>query len=366
MNEYLLSIGALGGLMAVLAIVLTIAEKLLVNYGICNININSGDKQLEVEGGQTLLSALYENEIYIPSACGGQGSCGFCKCTVDSGGGPVLPTETDFLSRKEKKAGVRLSCQVKVRKDLEVRIPQDMLNAKIFDATVQSAIMKTHDIVELRFKLDEPATIEHFPGSYVQIEAPTADGTIFRAYSISSPVYDTDVVELNVKLIPEGLGSTYLHSLKEGDKVRFTGPFGEFKLNEDPDTEIICVGGGVGMAPMKNIIFSLYEKWPDRKCKLFFGARSVADTYYYEEYKELAKKHPNFEVIYSLDRPDPEVPDWDGSIGFIHMPLGEMIQGEAPRQAFLCGPPPMINAVTNVLLEKGLPPKEIFFDDFGS
>lgn len=360
----LLSILTLGALFGALAGGLLVAERWLVNYGECAVDINAGERVLDVEGGQTLLSALYESEIFIPSACGARGSCGYCKVTVEDGGGPVLPTETPYLTRQEVRSGVRLACQVKVRNDVRLRIPEDMLNVRMFDAAVESTRDLTHDIKEIVFTLVSPEEISQRPGQYVQIQAPSPDGPVFRAYSISSPSYETRRVELNVRIVPGGIGSTYLHNLKVGERVVFTGPFGEFRLNEDPETEIVCVGGGCGMAPMKNIIYSLYHQWPDRTCWLFFGCRTGKDVFYLDEYRELAKKHPNFKVVYALSDPDEGDAGWDGEKGFIHLSVDKMLEPGVPRQAFLCGPPPMIEAVTAVLEDKGLQPEDIFYDKF--
>ncbi len=361
---YLWSVTVFAGLTVVLAAFLIVAERFLVNYGICKLDINAGERPLEVDGGQTLLSSLYANEIFIPSACGGKGSCGYCKITVTQGGGPVLPTETPYLSRKEVRSNVRLACQVKIREDIFVRIPEELLNVKMFSSTVESTIDLTYDIKEIRMRLDEPVEISQRPGQYVQIQAPSPDGDIFRAYSISSPTYDSNVVELNVRLVPGGIGSTYLHELKVGDTVNFTGPYGEFILNEDPATEIICVGGGCGMAPMKNIIYSIYNKWPDRSCWLFFGCRTTQDIFYLEEFHELAKEHPNFHVIYALSDELAEGEKWDGETGFIHLAADKNLKENITRQAFLCGPPLMIEAVTRVLEEKGIAADDIFYDEF--
>ena len=352
------------GLLVGLTAVLSVAERLLVNYGTCKIDINAGDRELAIEGGQSLLSALNGEKIWLPSACGGKGTCGYCKVTVLEGGGPVLPTEKPYLSRRELRANVRLACQIKVRQDLRLKIPEDLLNVQMFTATVLSTRTLTHDIKEIRFRLDEPAEIHQRAGQYIQIIAPSPDGPISRAYSVSSAEYETNEVELNVRLVEGGIGSTYLHNLREGDKVNFTGPYGEFELNEDPQTELICVGGGCGMAPMKNIIYSVYDRWPDRTLWLFFGCRTTRDIFYLQEYQELARKHPNFHVVYALS--DELGPDevWDGATGFIHLSADKMLQPDVARQAFLCGPPPMINAVTDVLLEKGLRPEDIFYDEF--
>ena len=361
---YVWSILAFSGLLVGLAVLLTVAERFLVNYGICQIDINAGERVLEVDGGQTLLSALYGEEIFIPSACGGRGSCGYCKITVLSGGGQVLPTETPYLTRKEVRSGVRLGCQVKVREDVQMKVPEEMLNVKLFAANVASTRDVTHDIKEIRFSLVEPNEISQRPGQYIQIEAPSPDGPVFRAYSISSAAYESDSVELNVRIVPNGIGSTYLHNLEAGQPVKFTGPYGEFRLNEDPGTEIICVGGGCGMAPMKNIIYTLYDRWPDRTCWLFFGCRTTKDVFYLEEYEELAKKHPNFHVVYALSDPLQPGEQWNGESGFIHLSCDKFLEPDVRRQAFLCGPPPMIEAVTKVLEAKGIAPEDIFYDKF--
>ncbi|MDP6380598.1 MAG: 2Fe-2S iron-sulfur cluster binding domain-containing protein, partial [Phycisphaerae bacterium] len=347
-----------------LAGALLIAERYLVNYGICQVDINAGERTLEVEGGQTLLSALYGEQIFIPSACGGRGSCSYCKITVVSGGGPVLPTETPYLTRKEVRSGMRLACQVKVREDLTAKIPEELLNVKLFSATVASTRTLTYDIKEIRFSLQEPAEISHRPGQYVQIQAPSPEGAVFRAYSISSPQYEPNDVELMVRLVPGGIGSTYLHNANVGDPITFTGPYGEFRLSEDPSVEIICVGGGCGMAPMKNIIYSMYERWPERSCWLFFGCRTTKDIFYLDEFKALAKKHPSLKVAYALSDPLEPGEEWDGETGFVHLAVDKHLEAEVKRQAFLCGPPPMIEAVTRVLEEKGLQPEDIFYDKF--
>ena len=363
---FLLPVLVLAGLLVALAALLVVAERVLINYGICKIDINAGERECEVDGGQPLLSALVSEKIYIPSACGGRGTCGYCKITVRSGGGPVLPTETPYLTRKEIRAGMRLACQVKIREDVAVRIPEELLNVKLFESEVLSTRDMTHDIKEIRLKLLEPTEIEYRFGHYVQIQAPSPDGPVFRAYSISSPVYEKNEVELNVRIVPGGLASTYLHSLVVGDSVIFTGPYGEFRLNEDPSVELVCVGGGCGMAPMKNIIFSVYDRWPDRKCWLFFGCRTTADVFYLDQFKALAAKHPNLRVVYALsdELTADEQKTWDGETGFIHLSVDKHLGPDVKRQAFLCGPPPMIEAVTRVLEEKGLKTEDIFYDKF--
>jgi len=361
---YLTAALVFGGLTAALALGLIVAERFLVNYGICKLDINAGETPLELEGGQTLLSALYSNEIFIPSACGGKGSCGHCKITVDSGGGPLLPTETPYLSRSEIRSNVRLACQVKIREDIFVRIPSDLMDVKLFNASVEHVRKLTHDTREVRFKLAEPIEISQRPGQYIQVQAPSPEGPVFRAYSISSPAYDINAVELMVRLVPGGIGSTYIHELQEGDPVTFTGPYGEFYLNDDPSVEIVCVGGGCGMAPMKNIIYSIYENTPDRVCWLFFGCRTTEDIFYLEEFTTLAEKHPSLKVIYALSDELIDGQQWDGETGFVHLAVDKHLEANIDRQAFLCGPPPMIDAVMRVLEDKGLAEQNIFYDKF--
>ncbi|MEW6357214.1 MAG: FAD-binding oxidoreductase [Planctomycetota bacterium] len=361
---FLYAIGVFSAVVGILSVLLVVAEYFLVAYGECAITINE-QKNLTVDGGCTLLDALYRNKIFIPSACGGQATCGFCKVTVLGGGGPFLPTEAQFVGRVERRAGMRLACQVKVKEDIRIQVPPEYLDVQEFIAEVVGTRDVTPDIKEIRFRLIEPKEIEFRPGQYIQIKAPDPDGDyVFRAYSISSATYEHNEVELNVRLVPGGIGSTYLHNLKVGEKVTFTGPFGEFELNEDPDCEMICVGGGCGMAPMKAIITSMFDKNPNRKCWLFFGCRGCDDIFYLDIYKELEKKYPGFHVIYALSDMKPgDV--WDGEKGFIHLSVDKYLDDqERPRQAFLCGPPPMINAVMQVLEDKGLDPDDIFYDKF--
>jgi len=361
---YILSILTFAGLFVGLAGALLIAEKLLINYGTCSVDINSGGRVLEVAGGQTLLSALYSLDIFIPSACGGRGSCGHCKITVLSGGGLVLPTELPYLTRGEVRSNVRLACQVKVREDIEVRIREELLNVRLFSAVVESTRYLTHDMKEIRLSLKDPPEISHLPGQYVQVQAPSPQGPVFRAYSISSPAYEPYLVELIVRLVPGGIGSTYLHNLRVGAPVIFTGPYGEFRLREGPEVEIVCVGGGCGMAPMKNIIYSLYDRSPDRSCWLFFGCRTTEDVFYLDEFEELARRHPNFRVVYALSDPLNPDEEWDGETGFIHLSVDKHLDPGTGRQAFLCGPPPMIEAVTRVLEDKGFRSEDIYYDKF--
>ncbi len=360
----LLAIAVTTGVFLALSILLLVAERYLADYGTCHVSVNEGSVAFDQPGGCTLLSTLYENKIFIPSACGGKGSCGYCKVTVLSGGGPVLPTETPYLTRAEIRSGMRLACQVKLKADIDIVLPEDLLSVKEYRARVGSIKELTHDIKEVNFELIDPPEITQRPGQYVQILSPSPDGPVFRAYSISSPAYEKNTVQLNVRLVPGGIASTYIHGLTAGDEVQFTGAYGEFRLSEDPTREIICVGGGCGMAPMRNIIYTLYHQWPDRSCWLFFGCRTTADVFYLDAFRELARKHPNFHVVYALSDPLKPDEEWDGESGFVHLAVDRMLEPGVRRQAFLCGPPPMIEAVTDVLETKGLKPDDIFYDKF--
>jgi len=360
---YFWAIFVLAGLFISLTAVLITAEKALIDYGICKVDINDGEAELDVEGGGTLLDALYENEIFIPSACGGRGSCAKCKLDVLSGGGPVLPTETPYLTRGEIRGGTRLGCQVKIRENMKVRMPEEYLHVQLFRASVERAEMLTHDIRFLRFSLDEPEEIEFRAGQYVQVEAPSPEGPVYRAYSISNPEHEKNVVELIVRLVPDGIGSTYLHNIQEGDSVTFTGPFGEFQLNQDPEVEIVNVGGGCGMAPMRSIIYTVLSRWPQRSCRLFFGCRACRDVFYLDEMKRLEAEYPNFQAVYALSDME-EGDEWDGETGFIHLAVDKYLEEDRKRQGFLCGPPPMIEAVIDVFRKKGMVEGDWFYDEF--
>ncbi len=358
------AVAVTAGIFTVLAVWLLISERYLAHYGTCVISVNGGSTVFEQQGGSTLLTALYNNKVFIPSACGGKGSCGYCKCIVRSGGGPILPTETPFFTRTEIRSGVRLACQVKIKEDIEIQIPEELLAVKEYRATVALIHELTHDIKEINLDLIEPVEIDHRPGQYIQIQAPVPDGHVFRAYSISSPVYEKNKVQLIVRLVPGGIASTYIHNLTEEDEVLFTGPYGEFRLIEDPEVEVVCVGGGAGMAPIVNIIYSIYHRWPDRKCSLFFGCRTTKDVFYLDRFEALEKEHPNFKVIYALSDPLQEDEKWDGDTGFIHLSVEKHLEPNPRCQAFLCGPPPMIEAVTEVLKDKKLKDENIFYDKF--
>lgn len=358
---YLQAVGTLAALGAILAILLTIANRWFANYGPCAVKINDRNP-FTIDGGCKLLEALYRERVFIPSACGGQGTCGFCKVRVLEGGGPLLPTETPYLSDREIEDSVRLACQVKVKQDVVIEVRADYLDVKEFKAQVKTARMMTHDTREVVLNLVEPAEIGFRPGQYVQISVPGQSEPTYRAYSISSPPSRTNEVELLIRLIPGGLGSTYMHAVQEGDEVTLTGPYGEFELAAE-DAEIICVGGGCGMAPMRSILRHIAEAEPNRRCWLFFGARTAADTMYLDDFNELAGKMSNLHVHYALSEPA-DYDEWTGETGFIHESVARHLGSEGRRQAFLCGPPLMIEATMNVLSDKGIEGDDVFYDEF--
>jgi len=359
---YIQAIVVLGALGGTLAVLLLIADRFLANYGPCKVAVNDRDP-IEIEGGRKLLEVFYDNRIFIPSACGGQGTCGFCKVTVESGGGPVLPTELPYLTATEIEAGTRLACQVKVREDVTIHVKEEYLSVKEFKAVVSYAHMVTRDTREIRLRLAEGEEIEYRPGQYVQVFVPGMGETTFRAYSIASAPSANTEVELLVRLIPGGLGSTYLHNVRVGDEVTFTGAYGEFELDISEDTELICVGGGCGMAPMRSILRHVHEVAPDQKCWLFFGARTTDDIMYFDEFRTLAESMDGLDVHYALSEPG-QSPEWDGEAGFIHESAERHLGTAGRRQAFLCGPPQMVEATMRVLHEKGLARDRIFYDEF--
>jgi len=356
----LLVLSVLGGALAAL---LVAADRLLCNYGPCAVRVNDREPFV-VDGGGTLLDALYARRIFIPSACGGQGTCGYCKVQVRSGGGGVLPTERAYLRAEEIADGVRLACQVKVRQDLTLAIREDYLGVQEFTAVVTAARLVTHDTREIHLQLTQPPEIDFRPGQYVQVRVPARGAPTFRAYSISSPPGRKDAVELLVRRVPGGVGSTYLHRVQPGAEVAFTGPYGEFVLDENPLAELVCVGGGCGMAPMRSILRHLAEAQPLRPCRLFYGARTARDAMYLEEFGELQRRMPDLHVYYALSEPARADDGWDGETGFVHESVRAHLSEGGERQAFLCGPPAMIQATRAVLREKHVPDERVFADEF--
>lgn len=349
-----------------LAILILIVDATIGNYGECEIDINEGAKKLKVEGGQSLLSTLKSEGIFIPSACGGKGSCGLCKLKVTAGGGDVLPTERSWLTGDEQNRGVRLSCQLKVKNDLKLQIPEEYFLVKEFKTEVISIKDMTHDIKEVTLKLLEPQNIDFRAGQFMQIMVPEYELTkeeVYRAYSLSSPPSQHNSVEFEIRLVPNGICTTFVHKyLKEGDKLTVNGPYGDFFLR-DTEREIVFIAGGSGMAPIKSILFDMKEKQSKRRTRYFFGAVSKRDLFHVDTMRQLEKELDDFTFIPGLSGALPE-DDWDGETGLITEILARHMSSGDNTEAYLCGSPGMINACIEVLKTKGVPEELIYFDKF--
>jgi len=354
-----------GVLCAVLAALLLVAERLLVNYGPCKIDINAGTRVFEVKGGRSLLASLIAEEVYIPSACGGRGTCAYCKVKAIEGAGPVAPTETALLTEAEVADGVRLSCQVKVRNDMAISIPPEILSVREFRAEVESMRDLTRDIKLLRLRLIEPETIDFTPGQYVQLMAPAYGDSpepVYRAYSIASPPSDEGHIELIIRLAPGGICTTWIFTLlKEGDEVRFNGPYGEFRMT-DTDAPMVWIAGGSGMAPFWSMIRHMHEHGDGRQCTYFFGAVAERDLFLVDELRAIENDLPSFRFVPALSGSD--VNGWQGEKGLITDVVGRNIGSGDGLEGYLCGSAGMINASVNVLTDKGIPETAIYYDKF--
>lgn len=361
----LTTVAIVSGMAGFLALLLVIAEMFFANYGEVTIDIN-GKRTLTVKGGSSLLSTLNENKIYLASACGGRGSCGFCKCTVNSGGGPLLPTEKPFLTPAEMQGNVRLSCQVKVKEDISITIPEDIFNIRKFKGVVTKIEDHTYDIKELTIKLSEPAEITFKPGQYVQLQSPRygkVKQEVSRAYSISSSPDHTDYIQLIIRRVPEGICTTWVHDyLKEGDDVRFTGPFGDFFI-QDTQADMLFVAGGSGKAPIKAMLEYLNARGSTRRMGYFFGARSRKDLYLDDLFAQWEQELPDFAYYPILSQPTEQC-EWDGRCGYVMPYFDEFIQDVHNTEAYLCGSPGMIAAVVKYLTKLGIPEEKIYYDSF--
>ena len=401
-----------------LVILLLVLRAKLVPQGNVKITIND-DRQLDVPTGGTLISTLGEQGIHLPSACGGKGSCGQCKCRVVKGGGEILPTEKGFFSRKQQQEGWRLGCQVKVKEDLGLRLPESILSIKEYECTVVSNRNVATFIKEFKVQLPAGEHMDFVPGSYAQIKIPTfripysqfdrsligdeylpawekykmfdlvcvnTEPTV-RAYSMANYPAEGDVFMLTVRIatppftadrsgfqnVNPGIASSYIFSLKPGDKVIMSGPYGEFHVNQDSKAEMIWVGGGAGMAPLRAQIMHMTRtlKTTDRKMSYFYGARALNEVFYLDDFLQLEKDFPNFKFNLALDRPDPAA-DAAGvryTPGFVHNVMYETYLKNHPApediEYYMCGPGPMSAAVTNMLDNLGVAPENIAYDNFG-
>ncbi len=366
MHELLTAVGILTALFAVLALIMVIADNTIADYGDVTVDINDGQKILTVEGGRPLLQSLMGEKIFIPSACGGRGSCGFCKVKVLDGAGDFLPTELPWLTEAEKKENIRLSCQVKVKKNMKIQVPEELFNVKQYDSVVASIRDLTYDIKEVRMRLLDPSVIDFRPGQFVQFQVPEyelCDESVYRAYSVASSPSEKDMIELEIRLVPNGICTTFVHNyLKEGDKVTLNGPYGDFFLR-DTDRDIIFIAGGSGMAPIKSILLDMAEKKNPRQAVYCFGARSGRDLFLVDEMKTMEKKIPNFSFVPCLSEPKPE-DNWTGETGLITVAVDKYCTDPANTEAYLCGSPGMIAACVDVLHKKGVTDDRIFYDKF--
>lgn len=350
----------------ILAFLLTLADRTIANYGEMKIVIND-DKEYIVDGGNTLLAALIDEKIFIPSACGGKGTCGYCKVKILEGGGPVLPTELPWLTEEELKDKVRLSCQCKIKEDMRIEIPEELFNVREYQVTVESIEDMTPVIKKLRLRFKEGEEISFKPGQYIQLKAPIYEGNdeeVYRAYSIASPPSEKSYIDLIIGYVPGGIATTYVHKhLKIGDTVDINGPYGDFCYQDKYDNEMILVAVGTGMAPILSILYHMKDQDIKRKARFYFGARTPEDLFLLDELKEFEKALYDFEFIPTLSRALDEH-NWTGARGRVNVLLDEHIKNPDDKEAYLCGSPAMIDTVVEVLKEKGILEEHIYYDKF--
>ncbi len=392
-----------------LVIMLIFARDKLSPKGDVTLHINERD--LVVSPGSNLLTTLSGNGIFLPSACGGGGTCGMCKCQIMEGGGSILPTETGFFTRKEQNNHWRLGCQVKIREDLKIKLPEAVLGIKKWECEVVSNMNVATFIKEFVVRLPEGEVLNFEPGGYIQIDVPKYETSYkdfiieqeyksdwdkfkmwdlsikntsetFRAYSMANYPAEKNLIKLNIRIatppwdnskkqfmnVPPGICSSYIFSLKKGDKVMISGPYGEFHI-KDTNSEMVYIGGGAGMAPLRSHIFHLFHTLKtSRKVSYWYGARSMREVFYEDEFRAIEKKFPNFKFHLALSEPLPE-DKWTGLTGFIHQVLLDnyLSKHEEPEdiEYYFCGPPVMNNAVIKMLDDLGVPQENISFDDFG-
>ena len=391
-----------------LVLVINLAESKLLPQGDVSILINDdSDSEVKTRPGSTLLSVLAGQTIFLPSACGGGGTCAMCKCQVLEGGGDILPTETGHISRSEAKENWRLACQVKVKQDMKIHVPEEIFSIQKWEATVSSNENVATFIKELVLDLPMGENVNFQAGGYIQIDIPEYninfntfdvekeyhpdwdkfkiwdliaknEEPVFRAYSMANHPAEGNRVMLNVRIatpppplwndVPPGLASSYIFNLKAGDKVTISGPYGEFFI-KDTDREMVYIGGGAGMAPMRSHLFHLFQTLKtNRKVSFWYGARSVREMFYDDQFKKIAEEFPNFSYNVALSEPMKE-DNWSGYTGFIHQVLHDeyLAKHEDPTEVefYMCGPPPMINACDGMLDSLGVEREMIAYDSFG-
>lgn len=410
-STLVLSIAVFLGIVLLLVAVLVSVRNKLMPKGKVKVTIN-GKKEIDVQPGGSLLTTLANEQVFLPSACGGKGSCGQCKCRVTEGGGSILPTEVGFFTRKQIQDHWRLGCQTKVNENLSISVPESVLNVKKWECEVVSNRNVATFIKEFVVKLPEGETLDFEAGGYIQVDVPKTTVSFkdfdvspeyrddwdkmslwdlqmrnpeaqFRAYSMANAPSEGNIIMLNVRIatppydrkkgqflnVNPGICSSYIYSLKPGDKVTISGPYGEFHV-KDTNHEMMFIGGGAGMAPMRSQIFDqIKTKNTERKASFWYGGRSLRELFYIEDFTELEKTHPNFSFHIALSEPKPE-DHWTGDVGFIHNVIFEnyLKNHLEPEEIeyYLCGPPMMISAVLKMLDDLGVPKENIMFDDFGN
>ncbi len=405
MQEIIIGVVLFTGIVTALAVLILLARSRLVPSGNININVN-GERDISVAAGSKLLNTLSANELFLPSACGGGGTCGQCLVKVMEGGGSLLPTEATFINKRMAADGVRLACQVNVDQDLRIEVPEDVFGVNKLDCNFRSNDCVSTFIKELVLELPPGETIDFRAGGYIQIECPAyrlafrdidipeqyrddweryklfelesvVDTPDMRAYSMASYPEENDVIKLNVRIAtpppnvpgaPPGVVSSFIFGLKPGDKALVSGPYGEFFARET-DAEMVFIGGGAGMAPMRSHIFDQLQRLHSkRKISFWYGARSRREIFYEEDFDKLAREHDNFEWHVALSEPLPE-DDWQGYTGFIHDVVLEnhLKNHPAPEDCefYMCGPPMMNAAVIQMLEDQGVEEENIMLDDFG-
>lgn len=362
MNTILTTILVVTCITAVLAALLTISSRTIGNYGQVTLSINE-DKEYTVQGGNSLLDTLRTESIFIPSACGGKGSCGYCKVKIAEGGGPVLATEKPLLTKEELEGSVRLSCQCKVKQNIKIEIPEELFNVKEYAVVVEKMEQLTSTIKLLRFKFDNEE-ITFKPGQYIQLKAPAYEGNeeeVYRAYSIASSVNDKHAVELLIGYTG-GIATTYVHHhLKEGDQAHVNGPYGDFYYHDD-DGPIILAGAGTGMAPIISILQYMVDNNINRKAMFFFGAKTMSDLFLLDKIKGFEEKLEDFKFIPALSREESE--EWKGERGRVPAAIDKYIENGENYTAYLCGSPAMIDSIVDALLKKDIPLEKIYYDKF--
>jgi Na+-transporting NADH:ubiquinone oxidoreductase subunit F len=400
-----LSAGVFSSFILLLVYILILAEKKLVAQGKVKILINDDEsKSPEVNAGGNLLTVLSNNKIFLPSACGGGGTCGLCRCQVHEGGGDVLPTEKTHLTRRQIKENWRIACQVKVKQDMKIHVPEEIFSIQKFECEVVSNRNVATFIKEFKLQLPPGQHMDFQAGGYIQIYIPpyelkytdfeiaekyrgdwdkyklwdlksSNDDEIFRAYSMANYPAEGDIVMLNVRIatpppgknVPTGIASSFIFDMKPGNKVTVSGPYGEFFI-KDTKREMVYIGGGAGMAPMRSHLFHLFKtEKTDRKVSFFYGARSLREMFYDDQFKEIAAQFPNFNYTVALSEPMPE-DNWKGPVGFIHQVVQDTYLNNHPDPSeieyYLCGPPMMIDAVNKMLYNMGVDSEMIAYDVF--